>query len=65
MLIVRLQHSKTLGARSDLVSYRGPRSMVTVNMSVDSRLTDHRYLGQASVDTRLIIGNDSVNVVPL
>ena len=34
----------------DLVSYRGPRSMVTVDMSVD---------------TRSIIGDDSVDVVPL
>ena len=49
----------------DLVSYRGPRSMVTVNMSVDSRSTDGRYLGRASVATRSIIRDDSVDVVPL
>ena len=34
----------------DLVSYRGPRSIVMVDMSVDSRSTDGRYLGRASVD---------------
>ena len=38
----------------DLVSYRGPRSMVTVDMSVDSRSI-----------SRSIIGDDSVDVVPL
>ena len=47
------------------MSYRGPRSMVTVDMSVDSRSTDGRYLGRASVATRSIIGDDSVDVVPL
>ena len=30
----------------DLVSYREPRSMVTVGMSVESRSTDGRYLGR-------------------
>ena len=49
----------------DHVSYRGPRSMVTVDMSVDSRLTDGRYLGRALVATRSVIGDDSVDVVPL
>ena len=41
---------------SDLVSYRGPRSMVTVDMSVDSRSTDGRYFGRASVATRSTLG---------
>ena len=40
----------------DLVSYKGPRSMVTVDMSVDSRSTDGRYLGRASVATRSTLG---------
>ena len=39
--------------------------MVTVDKSVDSRSTDGRYLGRASVATRSIIGDDSVDVVPL
>ena len=39
--------------------------MVTVDMLVDSRSTDSRYLGRASVATRSIIGDDSVDVVPL
>ena len=39
--------------------------MVTVDMSVNSRSTDGRYLGRTSVDTRSIIGDDSVDVVPL
>ena len=30
----------------DLVSYRGPRSMVRVDMSVDTRSTHGRYLGR-------------------
>ena len=50
MLIVRLQHSKTLGEPSDFVSYRGPRSMVTVDISVEPRS---------------IIGDDLGNIVPL
>ena len=38
------------------MSYRGPRSIM-----VDSRSTDGRYLGRASVATRSIIGDDSVD----
>ena len=37
-------------SNGDLVSYSGSRSMVTVDMSVNSRLTDGRYLGLHSVD---------------
>ena len=47
------------------MSYRGPRSIVMVDMSVDSRSTDGRYLGRASVEPRSIIGDDSVDIVPL
>ena len=47
------------------MSYRGPRSIVTVDMSVDSRSTDGRDLGRATVATRSIIGDDSVDVVPV
>ena len=39
------------------MSYRGPRSIVMV----DSRSTDGRYLGRASVATRSMIGDDSVD----
>ena len=41
---------------ADLVSYRGPRSMVTVDMSVDSQSTNGRYLGRASVATWSTLG---------
>ena len=40
----------------DLVSYRGRRSIVTVDMSVDSRSTDGRDLGRATVATRSTLG---------
>ena len=53
----------------DLVSYRGPRSMVTVNMSVDTRSTHGRYLGRCihrvSVDCRSSNGRVSVEHRPL
>ena len=53
----------------DLVSYRGRRSIVTVDMSVDSRSTDGRDLGRCihrvSVDCRSSSGRVSVEHRPL
>ena len=53
----------------DLVSYRGPRSMVTVDMLVDTRSTHGRYLGRCihrvSVDCRSSIRRVSVEHRPL
>ena len=50
---------------SDLVSYRGPRSMVTVGMSVESRSTDGRYIHRVSVDCRSSSGRVSIEHRPL
>ena len=65
-----IEELKSVAAnKKDLVSYRGPRSMVTVDMSVDTRSTHGRYLGRCihrvSFDCRSSIGRVSVEHRPL